>query len=135
MESLLSAAGHTPPAIPAAQRAFPYDPARVKVIACATVIEEMHAYMPPEMASEVLDFGLHLHPGDLTGALQAAIDASTGFDTILLGYGLCSTRTSCLPDCSVATRAARRPRSCGAGTVKSSSPNRSMSAWSASKRC
>ena len=69
---------------------LPYDPGRVKVIACATVIEEMAPRMPPEMASEVLDFGLHLHPGELTAALQAAIDASTGFDAILLGYGLCS---------------------------------------------
>lgn len=71
-------------------RPLPYDPARVKVIACATVIEEMAPLMPPEMAREVLDFGLHLHPGELTGALQAAIDASAGYDTILLGYGLCS---------------------------------------------
>src|ERR1019366_5880724 len=69
---------------------FPYDPARVKVIACATVIEEMTPLMPPEMARQVLDFGLHLHPGELTGALQAAIDGSSGFDAILLGYGLCS---------------------------------------------
>jgi hypothetical protein len=68
----------------------PYDPAHVKVIACATVIEEMTPLMPPEMARQVLDFGLHLHPGELTGALQAAIDASSGFDAILLGYGLCS---------------------------------------------
>jgi hypothetical protein len=90
VEFPLSDARHTPSESPATPRAFPYDPARVKVIACATVIEEMAAYMPPEMTSEVLDFGLHLHPGDLTGALQAAIDASTGFDTILLGYGLCS---------------------------------------------
>jgi hypothetical protein len=29
---------------------FPYDPARVKVIAGATVIEEMSPLMPPEMA-------------------------------------------------------------------------------------
>jgi hypothetical protein len=62
----------------------------VKVIACATVIEEMAPLMPSTMASQVLEFGLHLHPGDLTTALQAAIDASHGFDTILLGYGLCS---------------------------------------------
>lgn len=66
------------------------DPARVKVIACATVIEEMAPRLPPGMASEVLEFGLHLHPGELTKALQAAIDRSVGFDTLLLGYGLCS---------------------------------------------
>ncbi len=46
--------------------------------------------MPAGMASEVLDYGLHLHPGELTGALQAASTASEGFETLLLGYGLCS---------------------------------------------
>lgn len=71
-------------------RAFPYDPSRVKVIACATVIEEMAPRMPAEMAREVMDFGLHFRPGGLTQALQEVIDRSEGFDTILLGYGLCS---------------------------------------------
>lgn len=69
---------------------LPYDPSRVKVIACATVIEEMLPRMPVEMARQALDFGLHLHPEQLTVALQEAIDASHGFDTILLGYGMCS---------------------------------------------
>ena len=31
---------------------------RTKVIACATVIEEMLPLMPPDIAYEVLDFGL-----------------------------------------------------------------------------
>ncbi len=78
------------PRKPQAPSAFPYDPSRVKVIACATVIEEMAPRMPPEMAREVLDFGLHYRPGGLTVALQEVIDRSTGFDTLLLGYGLCS---------------------------------------------
>jgi hypothetical protein len=64
---------------------------RTKVIACATVIEEMLPFMPPEMAHEVLDFGLHLSPGTLKEKLQEAVDAScNSFDTLLLGYGLCS---------------------------------------------
>lgn len=64
---------------------------RTKVLACATVIEEMQPLMPPEMAYEVLDFGLHLVPNNLKKALQAAIDAaSADYDTVLLGYGLCS---------------------------------------------
>lgn len=71
-------------------RDLPYDPARVKVISCATVIEEMAPRMPDEMAREVLDFGLHFRPGGLRAALQEAIDRSTGYDTLLLGYGLCS---------------------------------------------
>jgi hypothetical protein len=67
------------------------DPERTKVIACATVIEEMLPYLPQGMAYEVLDFGLHLRPPNLKDKLQAAIDASSdAFDHILLGYGLCS---------------------------------------------
>ncbi len=65
---------------------------RTKVIACATVIEEMLPLMPPDLAYEVLDFGLHLVPGSLKTRLQEAIDAacSEDYDTIILGYGLCS---------------------------------------------
>ena len=64
---------------------------RIKIIACATVIEEMYPLMSPNQAYEVLDFGLHLRPGSLKDALQAAIDAAAAeYDTIILGYGLCS---------------------------------------------
>jgi len=67
------------------------NPERTKVIACATVIEEMRPITPPGMAYEVLDFGLHIKPVDLKKMLQEAIDAScTDFDTVILGYGLCS---------------------------------------------
>jgi len=66
------------------------DPTRVKVIACATVMEEMAPRMPAEMPRQVLDFGLHLHPNSLTAELQAAIDDSPDLDAVLLGYGLCS---------------------------------------------
>lgn len=66
-------------------------PQRTKIIACATVIEEMLPFLPQEMATEVLDFGLHLAPGTLRQRLQEAVDASCNhFDTLLLGYGLCS---------------------------------------------
>ena len=67
------------------------DPGRTKVIACATVIEEMLPFLPEGMAYQILDFGLHLTPGKLRDRLQEAIDA-TGqeFETVLLGYGLCS---------------------------------------------
>ena len=64
---------------------------RTKVIACATVIEEMLLHLPPGMDYHVLDFGLHVNPEVLRQALQEAVDASaTTADTILLGYGLCS---------------------------------------------
>ena len=80
------------------------DPSRTKVIACATVIEEMLPYMPKGMAYQVLDFGLHLVPGKLKETLQEAVDASCAdFDTILLGYGLCSLAIVGLkaPDCTL----------------------------------
>ncbi len=65
--------------------------ARAKVIACATVIEEMLPLLPLDMDYCVLDFGLHVNPEALKRALQEAIDTSAAsVETILLGYGLCS---------------------------------------------
>jgi hypothetical protein len=65
--------------------------ARTLVLACATVIEEMLPLLPPGMQHQVFDFGLHVNPEKLRGTLQAAIDAVDGrYDTIILGYGLCS---------------------------------------------
>ena len=65
--------------------------AKRRVIACATVIEEMLGFLPPDVSHEVLDFGLHLRPERLREALQAKIDQSSPeADVLLLGYGLCS---------------------------------------------
>jgi hypothetical protein len=64
---------------------------RTKVIACATVIEEMLPLLPPDVDYGVLDFGLHVNPEALRRALQEAVDAcAISAETILLGYGLCS---------------------------------------------
>ena len=64
---------------------------RTKVVACATVIEEMLPFLPVGVEHEVLDFGLHLQPEKLRQSLQATIDAaSVTADSIILGYGLCS---------------------------------------------
>lgn len=66
-------------------------PYRAKVIACATVIEEVLPRLPADMAYQTLDFGLHVNPHRLRETLQAAIDTSSSeSDTLLLGYGLCS---------------------------------------------
>ncbi len=62
---------------------------RTKVIACATVIEEMLPLLPPDVTYQVLDFGLHLRPENLRTVLQEAVDAAEA-DTVILGYGLCS---------------------------------------------
>ena len=61
------------------------------VMACATVIEEMLPLMPAGMAHKVFDFGLHTYPDRLRATLQEAIDTEgKKFETIILGYGLCS---------------------------------------------
>jgi len=65
--------------------------ARRRVIACATVIEELLPFLPADVPYEVLDFGLHLKPQELKRVLQEKIDeASQTAEVILLGYGLCS---------------------------------------------
>lgn len=67
------------------------DHKRVKIIACATVVEELLPLMPAQLSYDVFDFGLHLKPASLRERLQAAIDqAGQEVDTILLGYGLCA---------------------------------------------
>jgi hypothetical protein len=67
------------------------DTGRTKIIACATVIEEMLPHLPTGVEAQVLDFGLHIDPKELKRILQETIDAlAPGTDTILLGYGLCS---------------------------------------------
>jgi hypothetical protein len=65
--------------------------ARRRVIACATVIEEMLPLLPADVSHEVLDFGLHLRPDELKRVLQEKInEASQNAEVLLLGYGLCS---------------------------------------------
>jgi hypothetical protein len=78
--------------------------ARIKVIACATVIEELLPLLPADITYQVLDFGLHLNPGHLRDTLQKTINtASLEADTILLGYGLCSMAVVGLtaPNCTL----------------------------------
>jgi hypothetical protein len=67
------------------------DPSRTLVMACATVIEEMLPLLPQGMQYRIFDFGLHVYPDKLRRTLQEAIDAVSGqYDTVILGYGLCS---------------------------------------------
>ncbi len=62
-----------------------------RLVACATVIEEILPLMPSSLTYEVLDFGLHSNPDKLRAALQASIDAApSSIHTILLGFGLCA---------------------------------------------
>lgn len=64
---------------------------RVKIIGCATVIEEMQAVRSDGVDYKIMDYGLHLAPANLRQALQDEIDAAgSQYDTVILGYGLCS---------------------------------------------
>ena len=62
----------------------------VKIIACATVAEELKLMGVREDDLVELEFGLHNDPGALHEALQERIDSVNGEGDIILGYGLCS---------------------------------------------
>ncbi|MGC8782163.1 MAG: DUF1638 domain-containing protein [Anaerolineae bacterium] len=64
-------------------------PTARKVLACATVMEEILPLLPSDVSYQVLNFGLHVDPPALKAALQEAIDAAAA-DEVILGYGLCS---------------------------------------------
>jgi hypothetical protein len=67
------------------------DPKTCRLVACATVIEELLPLMPPQLSPQVLDFVLHSNPNRLRVALQNAIGAAPPeIRTILLGFGLCT---------------------------------------------
>lgn len=67
------------------------NPVQRVIIACPTVIEEMNPYLSSEVATEVLDFGLHANPVKLHQTLQTRIDAiEEKTNIIILGYGMCS---------------------------------------------
>jgi len=62
-----------------------------KIIACATVIEEMRPFLPHDIECREMEPGLHLHADKLKCELQDIIDKITADTaTIILGYGLCS---------------------------------------------
>ncbi len=65
-----------------------------KIIACSTVKTEIQAFAPENMEMEFLEYGLHRHPHKLQKTLQEKIDETPDkWDSILLGYGLCSHGT------------------------------------------
>lgn len=59
------------------------------VITCATLIDEMQPFLPPDTPTRVMEFGLHKHPEQMVVALQGEIDRVPPGPTIILGYGLC----------------------------------------------
>jgi hypothetical protein len=65
---------------------------KAKILACKTMEDEILALKPPEIDCEFMEYALHRVPDKLTRALQDKLDAEaeSDYDTILLGYGLCS---------------------------------------------
>lgn len=61
------------------------------LIACEVVAKELHARIGDELPVRVIDPALHVHPDRLRTTLQEAIDlAEEDFETLILGFGLCS---------------------------------------------
>lgn len=63
---------------------------RIKVIACEVMQEEIEKLMPiPEQDFEFVSMDFHLYPQKLKVELQRRIDASKGYQKIILAFGLC----------------------------------------------
>ena len=68
---------------------------KLKLVSCEIFFREMSAVAarsPNHISVEFLPKGLHDMPaGDMLARVQAAVDrAGTGYDAVLLGYGLCN---------------------------------------------
>mgnify|MGYP005864645449 CR=1 FL=1 len=61
-----------------------------RIIACATVAEELRLMGIGGDELLELEFGLHIYPDRLRETLQETIDAVPGRGDVILGYGLCS---------------------------------------------
>lgn len=73
-----------------------------KLLCCDVFKEELLALgLPPDMEVEFLSMGLHLHPAKLHAEIQAALDRTTGYSLVILGFGLCGGALKGIkaPDC------------------------------------
>ncbi len=63
---------------------------KTKIIACAVMQEELLAIVPEHaVAFEFITMGLHLHPQRLHAELKRLLQNVTGYDRVILGFGLC----------------------------------------------
>jgi hypothetical protein len=67
--------------------------ARTKIVACQVFVEELRSLLPEGVVTDTLEMSLHERPRSLRQLLQERIDASSGYDTIILGYGMCGQAT------------------------------------------
>ena len=66
----------------------------MRLFACKTLQDEINAVLNSNVDCDFLEYGLHNTPAKLQQELQKRIDETSGYDTILLGYGLCSNGTA-----------------------------------------
>jgi len=66
-------------------------PQPVVVVACRVLQDLLESLLPEGLGAHLnwMDYGLHRVPGQMTGALQAVIDAIDRPSLVVLGYGLC----------------------------------------------
>ncbi|AET69842.1 Protein of unknown function (DUF1638) [Desulfosporosinus orientis DSM 765] len=67
--------------------------AKTKIFACGTLEEEIRSILPQTIDCEFLEAGLHNTPSMLKQELQKRIKEAVDYDTLLIGYGLCSNGT------------------------------------------
>ena len=63
---------------------------RVKLVCCKTMMDEIEAMKPADMAVDYVEYALHRRPDDLRQELQRRIDEEKEADTMVFVYGLCS---------------------------------------------
>ena len=69
---------------------------KLKLIACNVFQAELDSLIPDcpnSLDVEYLELGEHARPNTLRQKLQERIDAVSGYDAVLLAYGLCGTAT------------------------------------------
>ncbi len=63
---------------------------KVKLFCCKTMMDEIDAAKPKDLAVEYIEYALHRTPDKLREELQKRIDQEKEADTLVFVYGLCS---------------------------------------------
>lgn len=63
---------------------------KIKLFCCKTMMDEIEAMKPDDMAVEYMEYALHRTPEKLREELQRRIDEEKEADTLVFVYGLCS---------------------------------------------
>jgi len=63
---------------------------KVKLFCCKTMLDEIEAIRPEQLAVEYIEYALHRNPDQLREELQKRIDSESDADVLVFVYGLCS---------------------------------------------